>query len=139
MNRWKKKKARPKKTPPKKPQHNPVNQKILENITDLQEENFLTEFLASLAPRDIEVQTKEFKAEDLHVPNDITSLLWSDLWLKNNAHGLVNHVTLWFICCSKLSMMMNCHVTGAWESKSTSWDVSEGMCIRRDVYQRGKR
>lgn len=71
------------------------NQKLLESITNLQEENFLTEVLASLAPRDLEVQMKQFKAEDLHVQNDTTNLLSSDLWLKNNGHGVVNHITLW--------------------------------------------
>lgn len=84
VNSWEKKKKKP----------NP-NQKLLESIINLQEENFLTEVLASLAPRDLEVQMKQFKAEDLHVQNDTTNLLSSDLWLKNNAHGVVNHATLW--------------------------------------------
>lgn len=54
----------------------------------------MTEVLAALAPGDLEVQMKQFKTEDLCVQNGITCLLLSDLWLKNNAHELVRHVTL---------------------------------------------
>lgn len=48
---------------------------LLENIY-LQEENLLTDFWI---PRDIEVQMKWFKTENLYIQNDTTSVLLSDL------------------------------------------------------------
>lgn len=68
--------------------------KILENVTDFQEENSLREVLAFITPGDLEINLKQFKAKVLRVQKDTITLLSSDLWLKDNAHDLVNHVTL---------------------------------------------
>lgn len=98
---------------------------LLENIIYSQEGSLLAEFWI---PRDTEVQMKWFKAEDLYIQNDPTSLVLSEPRLKNKAHDLMYHITVWYIFCSKPSMITS-HVTRAWESKCTH--VLEGIFVKR--------